>query len=502
MCKTAGVVANLADFVGIAAQSRPRHPAVVTDARTTTWSEVDWQVRAVASGLIARGLDTGSRIGLLQRNTLEFITSYFGILRAGMVAVPFNTGYTAAELSGMVSDVDVQLVLAEPDLAPVLDGLGVDVVRTGTEEWRRFTVGSMPLPTEPTDPESLAVLLFTSGTSGRPKAAMLTHRALSANLDQLSALGDPPAMTGDDVVLCVLPLFHIYALNATLGLVARHAATIVLTERFDPAAALAAVRRHHVTNVAGAPPMYVAWSVQDGLAATLAEVRLLVSGAAPLPLNVMQQFETLTGKPIWEGYGMTECSPVITASLAAGRPKPGFVGRPLPGVEVELRDADGDPVRDGDPGEIYVRGDNVFSGYWPDGAGAPDDEGWFATGDVAFSDDEGDLRLVDRRKELIIVSGFNVYPREVEDALLQMAGVVEVAVMGVTHPYTGEAVKAFVVAEPGSAITSEDVLGFAASRLARFKCPTIVDVVDDLPHSVTGKVSKARLREDWPVTSL
>jgi long-chain acyl-CoA synthetase len=502
MCKTLSVVANLADLVSAAAQSHPRHPAVVTDTRVTTWSEVEWQVRAVAGGLLARGLDAGSRVAILQRNTLEFVTSYFGVLRAGMVAVPLNTGYTDVELQAMLSDVDAQLVLTDPESAPALSGLDVDLVQTGTEHWRRFTVGSAALPTEPTDPESLAVLLFTSGTSGRPKAAMLTHRAMAANLDQLSSLQDPPAITHDDVVLCVLPLFHIYALNATLGLVARHAATIVLMERFDPTVALGSITRHKVTNVAGAPPMYVAWSAQEGLAGTLSGIRLLVSGAAPLPRNVMEQFETLTGKPIWEGYGMTECSPVISAALVSGRPKPGFVGKALPGIDLELRDEDGNPVEDGDPGEVVVRGANVFSGYWPDGADGPDDDGWFRTGDVAYADADGDLRLVERRREMIIVSGFNVYPREVEDALLGMDAVLEVAVMGVEHPYTGEAVKAFVVPAPGADLAGEDVVEYASRRLARFKCPTIVEIVGGLPHSVTGKVSKARLRENRGVTTL
>jgi long-chain acyl-CoA synthetase len=497
------VVANLADLVSAAAESRPRHPAVVTDQRVVTWSEVDWQVRAVASGLIARGLPAGSRIAVMQPNTLEFITTYFGILRAGMCAVPLNTGYTAAELGQMLSDVDASLVVADPRVAPVLQRVpGIDVILTGTEDWRRFTVGSSPLPVEPTEPDSLAVLLFTSGTSGRPRAAMLTHRALTANLDQLSAVQDPPAMTGDDVVMCVLPLFHIYALNATLGMVARHAATIVLTERFDAAAALASIARHRVTNVAGAPPMYVAWAGLDGLAEALQDVRLLISGASPLPISVMEHFESRTGKPIWEGYGMTECSPVIAASLVSGRPKPGSVGQPLPGIELELRDEDGDVVEDGDPGEIFVRGENVFAGYWPDGSEGPDEQGWFATGDVAIEDDEGDLRLVDRRRELIIVSGFNVYPREVEDVLLSMDGVLEAAVMGVTDPYTGEAVKAFIVVEPGSELTADEVLDFVGTRLARFKCPTVVEVVGDLPHSVTGKVSKGRLRQSQGVTSL
>ncbi|MEZ5186815.1 MAG: AMP-binding protein [Candidatus Nanopelagicales bacterium] len=497
------MVANLADLVRDAAQTRPRHPAVVTDQRVTSWAEVEWQVRAVASGLVARGLEPGTRVALMQRNTLEFVTTFFGILRAGMCAVPLNTGYTTSELSLMISDADVRLAVADPSVEPALRRIpDLDVIVTGGDDWRRFTVGSSPLPTDPTDPESLAVLLFTSGTTGRPKAAMLTHRALLANLEQLSQLQDPPVMTADDVVLCVLPLFHIYALNATLGMVARRGATIVLNERFDPAVALEAIARHQVTNVAGAPPMYIAWSDHDDLADRLQGVRMLVSGAAPLPATVMRHFEEVTGKPIWEGYGMTECSPVITASLVAGRPKAGFVGQPLPGIELQLRDEAGNVVLEGDPGEIFVRGDNVFSGYWPDGSGGPDDEGWFATGDVAYSDEDGDLRLVDRIRELIIVSGFNVYPREVEDALLQMDGVVEAAVMGVTHPYTGEAVKAFVVASPGSQIDADAVQQFAATRLARFKCPTIVDVVSDLPHSVTGKVSKGRLREAQGVTSL
>lgn len=488
---------NLADLVNEAARARPDHPAVVTDQRTTTWEQLEWQTRAVASGLVARGLAPGSRVGIMQRNSLEFITSYFGVLRAGMCAVPLNTSYTAAELSVMLSDVDVLLVLADPGASLALNQIpDLDVLYTGTEEWRRFTVGSTPLPDIPSDPDALAVLLFTSGTSGRPKAAMLTHRALLSNLEQLAQVDEPPAMTGDDVVLCVLPLFHIYALNATLGMAAKQQATVVLLDRFDPAQALAAIPKHRVTNVAGAPPMYVAWSAADGLAEALTGVRILISGAAALPAEVMEQFETLVGMPIWEGYGMTECSPVITATMVSGEPKPGFVGQPLPGVEVQLRDADGDEVKDGDPGEIFVRGANVFSGYWPDGSGGADDDGWFATGDVAYADADGDLRLVDRRMDMVIVSGFNVYPREVEDALMRLDGVAEVAVMGVPHPYTGEAVKAFVVPSEGAEVSSDDVVAFAATQLARFKCPTIVEIVDDLPHSVTGKISKGRLRDE------
>ncbi len=196
-----------------------------------------------------------------------------------------------------------------------------------------------------------------------------------------------------------------------------------------------------------------------------------------------------------EGYGLTETAPVVSSTLAAPTAKAGSIGRPLPGVEVQLLDETGEPAVDADPGELWVRGDNLFSGYWPDGADGPDGQGWWPTGDVAYADDDGDLFLVDRRKELVLVSGFNVYPREVEDALGDHPDVAEVAVIGVPDPETGEAVKAFVVPVPGAALSPEDVTAHAARRLARFKRPTVVEVVDALPHSATGKVAKGRLRE-------
>jgi long-chain acyl-CoA synthetase len=191
----------------------------------------------------------------------------------------------------------------------------------------------------------------------------------------------------------------------------------------------------------------------------------------------------------------------VSSTLASEQVKPGSIGRPVPGVEVRMLDEAGDPVHDGDPGEIWVHGDNLFSGYWPDGAEGPDDSGWWGTGDVAYADGDGDLFLVDRRKELVLVSGFNVYPREVEDAISEHPDVLEVAVIAVAHPTTGEAVKAFVVARPGSGLGEEDVREHAATRLARFKTPTTVVLVDELPHSATGKVAKGRLREAEPTAT-
>jgi long-chain acyl-CoA synthetase len=290
-------------------------------------------------------------------------------------------------------------------------------------------------------------------------------------------------------------MFHVYGLNAGLGMTALAAATGVLADRFDPVETLALVRDRGVTNVIGAPPMYVAWSMLPELDGVFRDLRLAVSGAAPLPAAVMADLKAATGTVIYEGYGLTETAPVLTTTLCSPQPKPGSIGRPIPGVELRLVDETGLEVEEDDPGEVVVRGDNVFSGYWPDGAGGRDAEGWFRTGDVAYADADGDLFLVDRVRDLILVSGFNVYPREVEDVIATHPQVAEVAVVGVPHPYTGETVRALVVPRPDAGLSADDVIAHAAARLARFKCPTSVEFVDELPHSATGKVAKGQLRD-------
>ncbi|MEI8084354.1 MAG: AMP-binding protein, partial [Actinomycetes bacterium] len=402
MWETRAVGTNLADLVQDAASRRPDSAAIVEAERTTTWAQVERLVRAVSGGLAVRGLAPGDRVAMVLGNSLEFVTTYFGILRAGLIAVPINTAYTPAEIGELLASSGAKIVIADHrSVGAVRDAASNDVtvVEVGSDGWRRLTVGSAPPPNYDTDPESIALLIYTSGTSGKPRGAMLSHRALMANLDQLSALHDPAPMLADDVALIVLPLFHIYALNAALGLVAKHAATAVLSNRFDPRTALDLVRDHRVTNIAGAPPMYVAWSAEPHVAERMRGVRMLNSGAAPLSPTVFSQFAT-SGLTIWEGYGMTEASPVIASNAVSGHAKPGFVGLPIPGVEVKLVDDRGNDVDDGDPGEIYVRGANLFSGYWPDGADGPGEDGWWATGDVAITDEEGSLRLVDRRRDL------------------------------------------------------------------------------------------------------
>jgi long-chain acyl-CoA synthetase len=489
---------SLAELVRTAAASHPDKPALLHGDTTVTWGELDALVDAAADGLHARVPGHGERVGILLPNSVGFVVAYFGVLRAGLVAVPLNTAYTPPELDHQILDAGTVLVVTDTDHAGLLDSVPADqVVVMGDSErsWDDLlTAGVAGEVGDEPEPEDLALLLYTSGTTGVPRGAMLTHRALLANLEQLSRI-EPSVVSGDDIVLLVLPLFHVYGLNAGLGQVAWAGATAVLADRFDPVETLALVHDRHVSNIVGAPPMFVAWAMLPDLEESLASVRLAVSGAAPLPPAVLSHVLESTGHHIFEGYGLTETAPVLTSTLCSEVAKPGSVGRPIPGVESKILDDDGDEVDEDDPGEIVVRGPNLFSGYWPDGAGGPDSDGWFRTGDIAYADTDGDLFLVDRTKELILVSGFNVYPREVEQVLETHPDVHEVAVIGVAHPYTGETVKALVVPRRGTSPSAEDLIEHAARRLARFKCPTSVELVDELPHSLSGKVAKGRLRD-------
>lgn len=504
---------NLADLVREAAGSNPDHRAIISDARSLTWAELDAEVDAVTAALQARALAPGERVLIVAPNCWEFVAGYFGVLRAGLVAVPLNPTLTEFELGRLVSDAAPVLGLVGADVAATVAGSAADLALVviagdhagagavgaqpglvGAEPYTSFVArGQPPVPVE-TDPESLALLLFTSGTSGRAKGAMLSHRALLANVANVAAV-ETPTVRPDDIVLVVLPLFHVYALNGTLASIADQAATAVLVDRFDPEGCLQVIRELGVTNVPGAPPMFTAWSRLPRLREAFASVRMLFTGAAPMPPAVTEAIVEACGLPVFEGYGLTEAAPGVTSTLVGGSAKTGSVGQPFPGVELRLLDESGGLAEDGDPGEVSIRGANLFSGYWPDGSEGPDGEGWFATGDVGYLDDDGDLVLVDRRKELVIVNGFNVYPSEVEEVLVEHPDIDEVAVIGIADAQTGEAVRAYVVPRPGSGLEERTVLDFAPKRLARFKCPTSVVLVPELPHSATGKVAKGQLRE-------
>ena len=497
---------DVADLVADAAAERPDGLAVVeAGGRSVTWAQLEDEVARIATGLGEAGVVAGHRVMIVLPNRLEFVPTYLGVLRAQVVAVPVNPTSTVEELARMIADSGSRLVVADPTtLAAVreavagADGATVVVVDGEAAPGELSYAGLAAAEARPVpplqDPEKLAVLLYTSGTSGRPRAAMLTHRALLANLDQVAQV-EPPMIHGDDVVLGVLPLFHVYGLNAVLGSVLKRRAKLVLVDRFDPQATLDLIEDEACSVVPVAPPVFAYWLPDEHLAERLGPVRLVLSGSAPLSAEVIEEFTEKTGIAVHQGYGLTEAAPVVTSTLCSAELQNGSVGAALPGIEIRLLDDLGHAPEGEDPGEIQIRGDNLFSGYWPDGAGGPDDEGWWATGDVGFLDAAGDLFLVDRIKDLIIVSGFNVYPSEVEDVVRDVHGVAEAAVIGVHDDVSGEAVVAYVVA-PGADPESvaADVRRHCETRLARFKRPSRIEVVDELPLTVTGKVQKGRLR--------
>jgi long-chain acyl-CoA synthetase len=499
---------DLSAFVAEAAVDVPDRQALVeSGGRSLTWSQLEDEVARIATGLGAHGIRAGQRVMIVVGNRIEFVTTYLGVLRAQVVAVPVNPRSTPDELARMLADSGTRLVVVDDTavdavraaLAEPSDGPAPLVVVTGTDAGEgevafadlRAEVGR-PVPPLP-DPEKLAALLYTSGTSGRPRGAMLSHRALLANIEQVAAV-EPPMMHGDDVVLGALPLFHVYGLNAVLGGVLRHRARLLLVERFDPQAVLDLIDDEACSVVPIAPPVFAHWLPDEHLRERLGAVRLVLSGSAPLEPAVIEQFTAITGIPVHQGYGLTEASPAVTSTLCSSDPQPGSVGAALPGIELRLVDETYRVVEGEDPGEIEIRGDNLFSGYWPDGSDGPGGDGWYATGDVGFLDSSGDLFLVDRVRELIIVSGFNVYPTEVEDVVREVEGVTDAAVIGAPDDLTGEAVVAYVVADGDPAEVERAVRDHCAARLARFKQPSRVEVVAELPHTGTGRVQKGRLR--------
>jgi len=413
--------------------------------------------------------------------------------------VPVHAMLTAPEATHILSDSGARVVVCAAASAEAVAGVEHVVVLgpTGQGQARLESILATPVAAGPEEADhDLALLAYTSGTSGQPKGAMLTHDNLHANLEQMKDL--PVATKQSDIVLCVLPLFHIFGLNVVINLAVEAGATTVLLERFEPSAAVEAIRRHGVTSVAAAPPAYVAWLglPEEVSARDFATVRVAASGAAPLPVQVLDGFAKRFGLTIWEGYGLTETAPTLTSTSVGGVAKPNSVGRPLPGIQIRLIAEDGDDAEEGDPGEVVVRGPNVFRGYWnrPAETEAAFMDGWFRTGDVAITDGDGDLYLVDRKRDLILVSGFNVYPKEVEDVLSAHEKVADVAVVGVPDHYHGEQVKAVVTPRPGADPTAEELIAWCRTRLAPYKVPAILDFADLIPRNAAGKVLRRAIR--------
>ena len=474
---TGGEAIGPSDLARRAAHEHPNRLAVVDGESRLSYAELDARVSSAAQALLDSGLTTGDRVALQLGTGIDFVLLYLGGLRAGLVIVPVNPAYTDAEAERLIADSGAAR-------------------RFGAAAARSLLAGAH----EASDPAcdrggaELAALMYTSGTSGRTRGAMLSAGALMANLAQIAAV-DPPLLLPSDVVFMSLPLTHIFGLNAGLGMTLHTGATLVLADRFDPGQTLATMASERVTAVLGVPGQYAAWLAHPRMADGFASVRFAMSGSATLGRGVVDGFAA-AGITIHDGYGLTEAAPVIAVNaLGEGRtaPQPGSVGPPLPGIEVQLRDRDGDEVDEGDPGRLFVRGANLFSGYWPDGSDGPDDDGWFGTGDIACADAAGQLHLVGRTSDLVIVNGFNVYPAEVETVLAAEPGVAEVAVVGVPDERTGEAVRAYVVPAVGRLLDPDELRAAAARSLARFKLPDVIDVVPALPHTVTGKIMKWQL---------
>ncbi len=479
--------------------------AIVSPQQTLTYGELRDGADRLRGGLAASGVAAGDRVAIICGNNHYFVLSYFAVAGLGAIAVPLNPASPAAELERELAAVEATAIVLGPSnrgewLEGIADRIGsvrLIVRAEGGESDGHVPFADIaaaePHPVVDVEPDHVAALMFTSGTAGLPKAAMLSHHNLLTNLEQDKSSHDH--IEQDDVVYGVLPLFHIFGLNVVLGMSLSVGASVVLAQRFDPAAAAQVIVTQQITAVPGPPPMWLAFADFDELPAdTFSSVRFAASGASKLPVKVADRFRERFGVEITEGYGLTEASPVVTS--AQGIPiRSGSVGRALAGQELRLIDEDDNDVPVGDAGMILVKGDNVFLGYWNDQE-ATDRvliDGWLHTGDIGVVDDDGYLYIVDRSKDLIIVSGFNVFPAEVEQVLQSHPSVSEVGVLGVPHPHHGEAVKAYVVVRPDATVDEDELVDHAMDHLARYKCPTSIAFVDELPRNAAGKLIRREL---------
>jgi len=490
---------NLARLLTDTAASRPDRVALRLDTQTISYRELAEASERVAGLLAAYDVAPGDRVAIMLPNVPEFASIYYGVLRAGAVVVPMNPLLKAREVAFYLSDSGARMVFTWPAAAEEV-GTGLEHA-TGTDmlvvEPERFTEllseqGRNDVVVD-RDPDDTAVILYTSGTTGRPKGAELTHGNLARNVEVTQS--DLLHLTEEDVVFGGLPLFHSFGQTVTLNASMARGATLLLLPRFDPGSAADLMTAHEATVFAGVPTMYAALlGLTD--ARDLAHLRVGISGGAALPVEVLYRFEERFGTEILEGYGLSETSPVASFNRPGHDRKPGSIGYPVTGVEMSVLDKAGVPVASGEVGEIAIRGHNVMKGYWrrPDAtAEVLDGEGWFRTGDVGRVDEDGFYFVVDRKKDLIIRGGFNIYPREIEEVLYEHPDVVEAAVVGIPHDAYGEEVGAAVALRPGATVTEGELRAFVKGQVAAYKYPRVVWFVDDLPKGPTGKILKREI---------
>ncbi|QIP83247.1 long-chain fatty acid--CoA ligase [Streptomyces sp. Tu 2975] len=493
---------NIADFLSRSAAEHGPRTAIELGDRSLTYTELDALAGRTAALLTARGVEPGDRVGVMLPNLLEFPVLYYGALRAGAVVVPMNPLLKSREIAHYLGDSGAMLLFA---YEPVADEAAVGKEAAGTDtEIVPVTAGSLtelladhpdPVTTTVGADEDTAVILYTSGTTGLPKGAELTHSNLGRNVG--IATGPLFHLTAQDVVLGCLPLFHAFGQNVAMNTTVSVGACLTLLPRFEPALALATVQQRQVTMFAGVPTMYAAMlgvHAQQPDAYDAPTLRLCVSGGASLPVEVLHGFEKAFGCPVLEGFGMSETSPIATFNHPDRPRKAGSIGTPIEGVEVKLTD-----VKDG-IGEICVRGHNIMKGYWnrPDATADTIKDGWLHTGDLGRVDEDGYFYIVDRKKDLVIRGGYNVYPREIEEVLYEHPDVAEAAVIGLPHDTLGEEIAAAVALRPGAQTTPEALKEFVKGQLASYKYPREIWLVDALPKGATGKILKREIAATRP----
>ena len=491
---------NISSLLERAAAGHPDHPALRMDDMVLSYAELREAAGRMSTLLASLGVGPGDRVGLMLPNVPAFPIAFYGALGAGAIVVPMNPLLKSREVAYYLGDSGAKAVVAwhaaAGEAAKGAADAGAELVAAQTPDLGSLLAG-FAATAEPSGRggQDDAVILYTSGTTGRPKGAELTHDGLLRNAEISSrTLFD---VGPGDVIMGCLPLFHVFGLTCGLNVSVASAATLTLLPRFEPAKALEILGRDRVTIFEGVPTMYAAMlHLPDADPAKAATLRLCASGGAAMPVEILRGFEAKFGCVILEGYGLSETSPVASFNHPNLVRKPGSIGTPIEGVEMRLIDDDWNTVPDGEIGEIAIRGHNVMKGYWdkPEATAEAMTEGWFKTGDMARVDDDGYFYIVDRKKELIIRGGYNVYPREIEEALHEHPAVAEVAVVGMPHASLGEEVGAAVALKPGAQASPEELRDFAKARVAAYKYPRKVWLVDALPKGPTGKILRREVK--------
>ncbi|HET9029179.1 MAG TPA: long-chain fatty acid--CoA ligase [Candidatus Aquilonibacter sp.] len=488
---------TLASNLSEAALRYPERTALYLGAERVSFSELWEQARRYAAFLIERGIAPGDRVAILLLNTPDFPAAYYGALAAGAVVVPVHALLTADEIAYVLRDSGAKVLVGAPQLAAA--GAAA-CAAAGVEWYEAVTPHTGPVAQSVLrEPWDDAVILYTSGTTGRPKGAVLTHDNLVLNCTV--AAHDLFELTADDVLLGALPLFHTFGQTCVMNAAFRVGASVVLVPRFEPEAALALMIDRGVTVLAGVPTMYIGLLDAAKVNAGRPPLRVCASGGAAIPVAVIERFEEAFNAPIFEGYGLSETSPIASFNQREFGRRPGTVGCGVWGVDVAVADAEIedriDLLPSGELGEIVIRGHCVFKGYLnnPEATREAIVDGWFRSGDLGTKDADGFVTIVDRKKDLIIRGGFNVYPREVEEVLMRHPAVKQVAVIGIPHATHGEEIVAVIVRDDAHGVQGEAIIAWSQEHLARHKYPRHVHFVDAMPLGPSGKVLKRVLRE-------